>query len=84
MINSSFLYAAAAIALLMLFFWFVAPRLRLVSYRSDIIRAILFFGMMSYLAYDFYIKEKYTLLVVLAMGSAAFLYYLLSSRGSNK
>jgi hypothetical protein len=44
------------------------------------IRIILFGCMISYLAFDFYTKQKYALLVVLALGSVAFVYMVLRAK----
>jgi hypothetical protein len=41
--------------------------------RAVWIRSIIFFGIIAYLAYDFCMKEKYSILIVLALGSIAFI-----------
>ena len=73
-------YFFAAVVALLLFFYFVSPRMRLISYRSNINRSIIFFGMMAFLAYDFYVKEKYSFIVILLLGSFGFVYFLLKSK----
>ncbi len=69
-------YLLLGLAGILLFFYFFSPVLKKISYRSNILRGILFFGIIGYLAYDFYMKEKYQLLVVLAMGGMAFIYMI--------
>jgi hypothetical protein len=41
--------------------------------RAVWIRSVLFFGIVSYLTYDFLLKEKYMFLIALALGSIAFI-----------
>ena len=82
--DNSFIYIFLGIGGLLVFFYFIAPRLKMISYRSNIIRSIIFFGIVGYLAYDFYVKEKYTYIFVLLLGSSAFIWMLLSMRKDDK
>jgi len=76
----TFFYFFAAVALLLAFFYIISPRLKLINYQSNIIRSIIFLGMMSYLAYDFFVKEKYSFLIFIALGCIGFIYFLVSSK----
>ena len=44
--------------------------------RGLLIRAILFFGCIAFLAYDFYTKEKYSYMIALVLGSIAFVFII--------
>lgn len=65
-----------AVVLVIVFFYVILPKLNLSLQSGKIVRALLFFGMMGYLAYDFYLKEKYGFIAVLAAGSVAFVMLL--------
>ncbi len=65
-----------AVIIIILFFYVILPKLNLTHQSGKIVRALLFFGMMGYLAYDFYLKEKYGYIAVLVAGSLAFVMLL--------
>jgi hypothetical protein len=70
------LILVGAVVFVILFFYVILPKLNLTHQSGKIVRAVLFFGMMGYLAYDFYLKEKYGYIAVLAAGSVAFVMLL--------
>ncbi len=78
--NYTFIYVLIGVLTIVVFFYFIAPKLKLISYRSNIIRGILFFSMMLYLSYDFFIKEKYAYIIILALGTVGFIYMLINSK----
>ncbi|MES2778727.1 MAG: hypothetical protein V4651_02415 [Bacteroidota bacterium] len=77
---NNILLLAGAILIGVLFYYLILPRLNQKKRLNTIIKAVLFFGMMGYLAYDFYLKEKYWFILVLAGGSVAFLVLLFTRK----
>jgi hypothetical protein len=71
---------AGSVLVIVLFFYVVLPKLNLKHQSNIIFKGLLFFGMMGYLAYDFYMKEKYWYILVLAVGSVAFLMLLFARK----
>ena len=71
---------AGSVLVIVLFFYVVLPKLNLKHQSNIIFKGLLFFGMMGYLAFDFYIKEKYWYILVLAGGSVAFLMLLFARK----
>lgn len=65
-----------AVVFVVVVFYVVLPKLKLAQQNGLWIRAILFFSMMAYLAYDFYQREKYGYILFLAAGSVAFVMLL--------
>ncbi len=65
-----------AILVAIIFYYVILPKLNLSKQSGKIVRAALFFVMMGYLAYDFYLKEKYGYIAVLVAGSIAFVLML--------
>ncbi|MES2560916.1 MAG: hypothetical protein V4590_14315 [Bacteroidota bacterium] len=74
------LLLAGAILVGMIFYYLILPRLNQQKRLNRIIKTILFLGIIGYLSYDFYLKEKYGYLLVLAGGSIAFLVFLFSRK----
>lgn len=74
------LLLAGAILVGILFYYLILPKLNQSKQLNTIIKAVLFFGMMGYLAYDFYLKEKYWFILVLAGGSVAFMMFLFARK----
>lgn len=70
-----------AVAAVVAFFYIILPKLNLRVETGKWIRGILFSAVILYLAYDFYLKEKYTWIAVLAAGSIAF-FMLLTAKKS--
>lgn len=60
------------VAAVVLFFYVILPKLNLSHKSGMIFRALLFFSLIGYLAYDFFLKEKYGYILVLIGGSVAF------------
>lgn len=65
-----------AVVFVVVVFYVVLPKLKLAQQNGLWIRAILFFSMMGYLAYDFYMREKYGYIAFLAIGSIGFVLLL--------
>jgi len=80
--TSTLIWLVGAVAAIVLFFYVVLPKLNLSHKSGMLFRGLLFFGMMGYLAYDFYMKEKYGYILVLVAGSIAFI-LLLTAKKSN-
>lgn len=74
------IFLVVMILVIGLCYYVVLPRLKLGHLSATVIRSILFFGMMAYLAYDFYLKERYSYMLFLLMGSIAFVAMLLMYR----
>jgi hypothetical protein len=74
---------AGSVLVIVLFFYVVLPKLNLKHQSNIIFKGLLFFGMMGYLAFDFYIKEKYCYILVLAGGSVAFLMLLFARKSED-
>ena len=74
---------AGSVLVIVLFFYVVFPKLNLKHQSNIIFKGLLFFGMMGYLAFDFYIKEKYWYILVLAGGSVAFLMLLFARKSED-
>jgi hypothetical protein len=67
-------------AIVAVFYFFLLPRFKMEQRSGILFRAILFFAMIGYLAYDFYMREKYGYIIMLAAGSIAFIFVLRSYR----
>lgn len=65
-----------------LFYFLLLPKLNIKSQSGMVFRAVVFFAMMGFLAYDFYTKEKYGYILILVAGSIAFIVVML--RNKNK
>lgn len=78
--TSKAILLAGAVLFVVLFFYVVLPMLNLKHKTNIIFKGFLFFGMMAYLCYDFYLKEKYWYILVLAGGSVAFVMLLLAKK----
>jgi hypothetical protein len=77
------LWLVGAVVLVILFFYILLPKLNLSHKSGMIIRGLLFFSMMGYLAYDFYLKEKFGYILVLVAGSIAFTVLLLAKKSND-
>ena len=60
--------------------YFLLKKTSLSGSRKKWFRALLFFFMIGYLSFDFYTKQKYGLILVLFLGSIAFVYMLRKSK----
>lgn len=78
--TSKAILLAGAVLVIVLFFYVVLPMLNLKHKTNIIFKGFLFFGMMAYLSYDFYMKEKYWYILVLAGGSVAFVMLLFARK----
>lgn len=65
---------------IVVFFYVVLPKINLAPNSAIMVRAILFFAMIGYLAFDFFRKGKYGYLIFLGLGSIAFISLLRSNR----
>ncbi|MCU0442029.1 MAG: hypothetical protein MUE96_06500 [Bacteroidia bacterium] len=65
-----------AVVAIVLVFYVILTKLKLAQQNGLWLRAVLFFAMMGYLAYDFYMREKYGYIAFLAIGSIAFVLLL--------
>jgi hypothetical protein len=72
----------AAIACFVFIFYVLLPKLNLDIQTGKWIRAVLFFAIMGYLAYDFYTKEKYMYIAFLVAGSIAFVLLLKAKKST--
>jgi hypothetical protein len=81
--TSKVLWLVGVVVLVILFFYVVLPKLNLNHKSGMIFRGILFFSMMGYLAYDFYMKEKYWYILVLVAGSIAFVMLLFAKKSED-
>jgi hypothetical protein len=81
--TSKVFWLVGAVAVVILFFYVLLPKLNLTHQSGMFLRGLLFFSMMGYLAYDFYIKEKYWYILVLVAGSVAFLMLLLAKKSDD-
>ncbi|MCU0423145.1 MAG: hypothetical protein MUC81_10065 [Bacteroidia bacterium] len=68
------------IVFIILFIYKILPALKLKGDVSKWIKGVLFIGMMTYLSVDFIMKEKYTYLIVIVLGSIGFLWMLKESK----
>jgi hypothetical protein len=67
-----------------LLFYVLLPKLNPSQKTGLIIRAVLFFSMICYLAYDFYTKGKYWYILVLVGGSIAFAMMLFNNKNKDE
>lgn len=81
--TSKAILLAGAVLVIVLFFYVMLPKLNLKHKSNIIFKGFLFFGMMGYLAYDFYQKEKYWYILVLAGGSIAFVMLLFAKKSED-
>lgn len=65
------------VAFVTLFYFLLLPKLNIKTQSGMVFRAVVFFAMMGFLAYDFYTKGKYGYILVLAAGSIAFIAVML-------
>lgn len=73
---TSVIVIGIALILVTVGMYVVLPRLHLSVSKANKVRAVLFFGVVSYLAYDFLIKDKYMYIFVLLLGCIGFLFAL--------
>lgn len=70
--ETKLIWLLAIVAVIVVFFYFVLPRLNLGDKSGKIFRAVLFLAGISFLAYDFIQKEHYKYLLVLGAGTIGF------------
>lgn len=70
--DAKLIWLLLAVVIIVIFFYVVLPKLNLGHKSGIIFRTILFGAMMSYLAYDFIQKEKYSYLIVIVLGTIGF------------
>lgn len=60
--------------------YFLLRKVNITATQKKWVRIVLFGSMISFLAFDFYSKQKYALLIILALGFIAFVYMILKSK----
>lgn len=75
------IYLGLAMLVVVLIIYVLIPRLK--GNTQLITRAVIFFGAILFLAVDFYLKEKYSYMIALALGSIGFIAYI-KMNGSKK
>ncbi len=78
--DAKLIWLIVAVAVIVVFFYFVLPRLNLGDKSGKIFRAILFLAGIAFLAYDFIQKEHYKYLIVLGFGAIGFFWMLFSAK----
>jgi hypothetical protein len=73
-----FLFLVIAISVIALLYYIILPKLNVTKHTGLVLRSVIFFAIIGYLSYDFYMKEKYSYLIVLALGSIAFIFMMIS------
>jgi hypothetical protein len=81
--TAKLLLLVGVVVFVTLFYFLLLPKLNIKTQSGIVFRAVVFFAMMGFLSYDFYTKEKYGYILVLAAGSIAFMVVMLRS-GKNK
>lgn len=79
-IDIKLVWLLAAIIAIVVFFYVVLPKLKLEHKSGLIFRSVLFGAMMVYLGIDFIQREKYTYLVVLALGCVGFVMMVMNTK----
>ncbi len=82
--TSKLIWLVAIAILAILVYYFLIKKMSPAQKSGILVRGVLFFGMIGYLTYDFYTKEKYWYILVLAAGSIAFVILLLSQKNREK
>ncbi len=78
------LWLVAIAIVVMLIYYFIVKKMKPTQKSGMIVRGVLFFAMIGYLAYDFYTKGKYWYILILAAGSVAFVMLLLSQKNKEQ
>jgi hypothetical protein len=68
--------AVAFVAVFVIAVYFILPKTKYGTHRANIMRGLIFFILIGYLAWDFYMKEKYLFIAFLAVASCAVVYAL--------
>ena len=68
------------VTLVVVFMYVILPKLKLGLNQGKIFRAAIFCGILVWLGFDFYMKEKYWYLLILALGAFGFFSMLISSK----
>lgn len=74
------IYLSLIIAAIVIFMYVILPKLKIDVSTGKIGRIIIFLGMMIYLGVDFYLKEKYWYILILGIGTIAFIIMLKNSK----
>ena len=74
------IYLGLVIAAIVIFMYGILPRLKLNVNTAKVGRGMIFLAMMIYLGIDFYIKEQYWYLLILAAGTIGFMLMLKDSK----
>ncbi len=78
--NINYVYIIGMIALSLLMVYFVLPRF-FKNYQTEKgIKLLLCYGMMAYLSYDFYLKEKYLYIPFFIVGAIVFTYLIVIAK----
>lgn len=78
------LWLVAIAILVIVIYYFLVKKISPSQKSGMLVRGVLFFAMIGYLAYDFYTKEKYWYILILAAGSVAFVMLLLSQKNKRE
>ncbi|MBC7382995.1 MAG: hypothetical protein H7296_08365 [Bacteroidia bacterium] len=77
---NTFFWIAGLIGLGLLMVYVILPRISKNYNTEKGIKLLIFYGMMGYLSYDFFIKEKYMYMLFFVLGSAAFTYLVYTAK----